>query len=719
MRQTSRKLLFVGPSRADFDAVADCVEVGDELARPVVQWAADLATALAVLREERYAAILLDLNLADSEGLLTLDAVQGAADRAPILIISPPEDETTARSAVKWGARDYAIKGRLDFRPLSRTIQNLIDRQIVDDALYAEKERAEVTLNSIADAVLCSDAAGQVTYLNAVAERMTGWSRSDAAGRPTSEVFAIIDAETRRPVPDPLALVAREDKATALGAGSILVRRDGFEWTIEDSVAPIHDRSGNVTGAVVVFRDVTKAHAETQKLSHMAQHDILTDLPNRALFADRLEQAIGMARRHQRRLAVLFMDCDGFKKVNDTLGHDTGDLLLQSIAKRLVAVVRTSDTVSRQGGDEFVILLSEMENPEDAAICANKIAAALSKPHQLGQFEVNMTASIGIAVYPTSGRNADSLVKAADAALYEAKESGGNTHRTFSRSTKERAIERQSIEESLLQALEQGEFCLHYQPRVELATGALAGVEALLRWNHPQRGLLAPKEFIPIAEESGLIVPIGRWVLAEACRQMAEWRAAGIENVALSVNVSAVELRGIGYPEGVNKIVTELIGQAEGLELELTESVLMNDAEATAGSLTALRALGLRLALDDFGTGFSSLSYLRRFPINTLKIDQSFVKDLAADAGARMLVSAIIGIGKGLGQTVIAEGIETEGQLEVLRDLRCDGGQGFLFSRPLPAADAGIYLAAAKAKSAEGRNASRPVRLHPAIVRTG
>jgi diguanylate cyclase (GGDEF)-like protein/PAS domain S-box-containing protein len=686
----TRNVLFIGPDRADFDAIKNCLAGHRE--RPIrAHWEVKLGPALASLEKKTFEAIL--LALPKSDGLHALRALQAAAPRAPIVILASAEDEP-ARAALRWGARDFLIRGHLEARPLSRTLETLIDRKSVEEALFAEKERAQITLNSIGDAVLCTDTFGCVTYLNPVAEQMTGWSRSEAENQPASDVFRIIDGVTREPVRDPFQLAIRHDKAMALMANSVLVRRDGFESGIEDSVAPIHDRNGKVTGAVVVFRDVSEARALALKMSHLAQHDFLTELPNRVLFDDRLTQAIAMARRHQRQLAVLYLDCDNFKQINDSLGHGTGDLLLQSIAKRLVAATRNSDTVSRHGGDEFVILLSEVETAEDARFCARKIIKALAMPHRIGQHDLHVTASIGTAVYPTDGRNSESLIRCADVALYEAKQGGGNTHRPYRRRMKAHNAQRQSAEGGLLRALEKEQFRLHYQPWVNLATGTVKGAEALIRWNHPDRGVVAPAEFVPMAEESGLIVPIGRWVLREACRQARAWRAAGLGAVRIAVNVSAVEFRSASFLENVTDLLAEYALEAGALELELTETVLMQDTETASGSLRALTDIGIRLTLDDFGTGYSSLSYLKRFPISTLKIDRSFVKEVSSDADSKTLVATIIAMGKSLGKTVIAEGIETEDQLDVLRDLSCDEGQGYHFSRPLPANDFATYLTA-------------------------
>ena len=340
--------------------------------------------------------------------------------------------------------------------------------------------------------------------------------------------------------------------------------------------------NGEVTGAVVVFQDVSEARAAALKVSHLAQHDFLTDLPNRVLFDDRLNQAIGLAQRHQRHIAVLFLDCDNFKNINDSLGHMMGDLLLQSLAKRIAAAGRSSDTVSRQGGDEFIILLPEVNKAEDAAIYAGKILSEVAKPHLIGEHELHLTASIGIALYPADGRNAQTLVHNADIALYEAKESGRNTYKCFRPGMKARALERQSAEGGLLNAVTKEEFVLHFQPRMDLLTGAVIGAEALVRWRDPERGIVSPDDFIPLAEESGLIVPIGRWVLHEACRQAKSWRDAGLPIGTLAVNVSPVEFRNSTYLEGISDLLANGLLEPGLLELELTERTLCRTSKPPA-----------------------------------------------------------------------------------------------------------------------------------------
>src|SRR5229473_449864 len=649
-----------------------------------LEWVRQLSEGLARLSKKGIAAILLELSLTDSQGMETFDKLFAIAPDIPILILGNG-NEALAKEAVGRGAQDYLLPGHLDSYSLPRALRNAIERKAVEDALYVEKERALVTLNSIGDAVLCTDISGNITYLNLVAESMTGWPREEAIGKPLAEVFRIIDGPTRKTARDPMEMAVEQNKTVGLTVNCVLIRRDGFESVIEDSAAPIHDRAGNVTGAVIVFRDVSAARALSLQMTHFAQHDFLTKLPNRMLLNDRLSYSISLARRHNNHIAVIFLDLDRFKYINDSLGHATGDQLLQSVSKRLLAGVRGSDTVSRQGGDEFVILLAEIAYPEDAATSAKKILLSLSAPHSVGGQDLHINGSIGISIYPEDGEDAETLIKNADTAMYHAKENGRNNFQFFKAEMNVKAVERQSLEGNLRRALERKEFLLHYQPKVNLDTGEITGVEALVRWQQPDRGLVPPAQFVPIAEDCGLIVQIGRWVLREACRQARAWQDAGLPPVPITVNVSAVEFRDKGFVECVRTILSETGLEARYLGLELTEGVLMEDAESTAAVLQELKVMGVHLAVDDFGTGYSSLSYLQQFPIDVLKIDQSFVHQITADPDDSTIVSAIINMGKSLKHLVVAEGIETQGQLAFLQALSCAEGQGYLFSRPLAA----------------------------------
>lgn len=419
------------------------------------------------------------------------------------------------------------------------------------------------------------------------------------------------------------------------------------------------------------------------RMAYLAQHDYLTRLPNRVLLNDRIAQAISLAERSGNAIALMFLDLDHFKFINDSLGHAAGDQLLQAVARRLSACVRSSDTVSRNGGDEFVVLLAEGRDMQDASVTAQKIIASLSAPYAIDQHELRMTCSIGISVYPADADSAQVLLKNADTAMYHAKDVGRNNYQFFQHAMNVRAVERQVIESSLWQALERQEFILHYQPTFDLRSGAITGAEALLRWRHPQWGITLPARFVPVAEECGLIVPLGRWVLHEACRQALRWQEQGLRLGTIAVNISALEFRHADFVIGVQAILEETGLPPACLQLEITESVLMGDADASVEVLRQLKDIGVQLAVDDFGTGYSSLSYLLKFPIDVLKIDQSFVHAIGTGNGNGVIVSAVIAMGSSLGFRVVAEGVENQAQLDFLRQRQCHVGQGHLFSRSL------------------------------------
>jgi diguanylate cyclase (GGDEF)-like protein/PAS domain S-box-containing protein len=651
-----------------------------------IEWFSGRAAALERLNDQgknSVAAILIDLVSSDGQELETFDQIFQSSPHIPILLLSTPAQEGVARQAVQRGAQDYILDTRLDSYSLSKALRNMLERVAYAESLFAERERAQVTLNSIGDAVISTDIEANVTYLNPVAESMTGWSSADALGRPSGDIFRFFNGASPEHPINPLALAVQENRIVGLAAGSILVRRDGFESAVEDSAAPIHDRRGRVTGAVMVFHDVTHARAMSQRMSYLAHHDYLTDLPNRLLLDDRLAQAIFVARRQNKQLAVLFVDVDRFKHINDSLGHVIGDELLQSIAQRLRANVRSSDTVSRQGGDEFVILLSAIAHPKDAAFSANKILTALGMPHSVKEHELQISVSIGIGVYPDDGTDSMTLIRNADVAMLNAKESGRNNYQFFRPDMNEHALERQSLESGLRKALESHEFMLYYQPKMDLERETITGVEALIRWNQPGRGMVFPDEFIPIAEQCGYIVPIGQWVLREACRQTQSWLAAGLSPFPVAINISAVELRSKDFVQSVRDVLTETGLDSRYLEFELTETALMQDSQSMLAVLNALKGMGVRLALDDFGTGYSSLSYLKRFPIDALKIDKSFVRGLCTNSGDANIVSAVINMGKSFRLRVIAEGVETREQFLRLQAQQCTEGQGYYFRPPV------------------------------------
>jgi diguanylate cyclase (GGDEF)-like protein/PAS domain S-box-containing protein len=642
-----------------------------------------MADAETFLASNSVDVIVLDLGLRDVQGLDAVRRTHAAAPNVPLVVLTGLDDAQIATQALQEGAQDYLIKGQIETRGLLRALRYAIERSAMDEALFIEQERAEVTLNCIGDAVACTDTAGNITFLNVVAEKMTGWPRAEAAGRPLAEVFRIVDANNREAARTRPAPGAAQDCAIS---NDILIRRDGVEISIEDSVSTIHNRLGDETGAVIVFRDVSATRAMALEMIHSAHHDFLTKLPNRVLLNDRVERAIALAGRHGKKVGLLFLDLDGFKHINDSLGHPIGDKLLQSVAGRLLDCVRDSDTVSRQGGDEFVVLLSEIEHADDAVLIATRMLKAVAVAHSICDHELHVTASIGVSVHPDDGPDAETLIKNADTAMYQAKENGRQNFRFFKPSMNVRAVERQSIEESLRRSLEREEFSVHYQPKIDLRTGLITGAEALLRWTHPTRGLVSPAQFIPVAEDCGLILPIGNWVLRAACEQARDWSDAGVRRTPVAVNVSAVEFWDHGFLDGVFEILADTGLDPRLLELELTESVLMRRADSAASILRTLRDSGVQVALDDFGTGYSSLSYLRKLPIDALKIDQSFIREISETGGRSTIVDAVITMAHGLDLRVVAEGVELPEEVAFLREHRCDQAQGYYFSRPVAAA---------------------------------
>jgi diguanylate cyclase (GGDEF)-like protein/PAS domain S-box-containing protein len=681
----SPQILLIENDAVAADAIRTALATADGSSFEV-KWVRQLSEGLKCLGHKGIAAILLGTSVPGSNGLDAFDQLFNASPDIPILILGGNLSADLAKQAVARGAQDYLLPDHLDSYSLPRALHNAIERKVVEDALYVEKERALVTLNSIGDAVLCTDISGNVGYVNLVAEKMTGWTREEATGRPLGEVFRIIDGATRKTARDPMEMAVEQNRTVGLTLNCVLIRRDGFECAIEDSAAPIHDRAGRVIGAVIVFHDVSAARAMSLEMTHNAQHDVVTGLPNRLLLNDRVSQSIALARRQNRSIAVLFLDLDNFKYINDSLGHDAGDKLLQSISKRLLAAVRSSDTVSRQGGDEFVILLSEIAYPEDAATSAKKILLALNVPCLIGGSDLYTTGSVGISIYPDDAGDAETLIKNADTAMYHAKQNGRNNFQFFRNEMNHKALERQSLEGDLRRALEREEFLLHYQPKVDLSTGEITGAEALIRWKHSDRELIPPSQFVPVAENCGLIVQIDNWVLQAACRQARQWQDAGLPFKRISINVSATEFRNKGFVAGVKTALRETGLEPRYLDLELTESVLMANAKVAVSVLRELKTMGLHLAVDDFGTGYSSLSYLQEFPIDILKIDRSFVQRITGDADDSTIVRAIIDMGKNLNLRVIAEGIETQQQLAFLQTQHCEEGQGYLFSRPVDAA---------------------------------
>ena len=553
---------------------------------------------------------------------------------------------------------------------------DITNRKRAEDQLRLAGE----VFQSSGEAIVITDAAMRIVSVNPAFSTVTGYSADEAVGQTPYSLSTGIRSQERDG-----EIWARvwED---GYWQGEVWDRRrNGDVYPKWLTVSVVRDANGRPVNYIEIFSDVSERKEREERVQHLAHHDFLTDLPNRVLLNDRTTQAISLAERNGSQVAVMFLDLDRFKNVNDSLGHTIGDKLLQEVARRLRSSMRASDTVSRLGGDEFVILIPDMADAADVARTAQKVLDAVSQPYSIDGHELVTTPSVGISVYPNDGRDVETLLKNADAAMYHAKESGRNNYQFFTQDMNTRALERLSLERSLRRAVERGELRLHYQPQYDVRTGEIVGVEALIRWEHPDLGLIPPGKFMVFAEDTGLILPVGEWVLREACRQNRAWQVQGLPPVRVAVNISALQFRNSGFALRVQAALKDAGLDSRWLGLEVTESVLMQeqDADRVTDSLEQLKSLGLELAIDDFGTGYSSLSYLKRFPIDKLKIDQSFVRDITSDKDDAAITSAIIGLTRNLGMRTIAEGVETREQLEFLQEHGCDEAQGFLFSRPL------------------------------------
>jgi diguanylate cyclase (GGDEF)-like protein/PAS domain S-box-containing protein len=545
-------------------------------------------------------------------------------------------------------------------------------------AIERGEQRLRAMMDSVVDGIITVTDDGVVESANPAAARIFGCAPHELVGLRVDELIALSErprAPRRRRAAAPVELAALPRQSLLEVTGR---RRDGTVFPLELSVADLFEPGS----LVVTLRDITARKSVEDQILYHATHDALTGLPNRVLFDDRLATALRHSARHHDMIAVLFLDVDRFKIINDTLGHTVGDTLLVALSRRLREAVRAEDTVARMGGDEFIFILRDLKSAEDAVKPAQKILDAIRPPFHVACHELHVTASIGISLHPADGPGPEQLLKCADMALYRAKERGRDRIQLYNPALNVRVLEQMVLEGRLRRAIEHSQFVLLYQPQIALDSGEVVGFEALLRWRHPELGLLPPNEFVPLAEESGLIEPLGLWVLRTACLQHRAWREARLAPLRLAVNMSARQFQRPGLESRIRDVLAETGMEASRLELELTESVLMQEGDHTASLLAELSGLGIGLALDDFGTGYSSLSYLKRFPITRVKIDRSFVRDIATSEGDAAVARAVIAMAHGLGVEVVAEGIETLEQLAVLRRYECDEGQGYLLGRP-------------------------------------
>jgi len=542
------------------------------------------------------------------------------------------------------------------------------------------RERA---IESSVSAICITDnlaADNPIVYVNPAFERITGYSSQEVLGR---NARLLQGSDLAQPALITIRAALKDQRPCHVVLRNY--RKDGSMYWNDLNIAPVRNDAGAVTHYIGVHSDITDAKTHQDELARQANHDSLTGLPNRNLLWDRIDRACERTQRYGDFAAIAFLDLDNFKIVNDSLGHTLGDHLLRAVAARLEASLRAMDTVARLGGDEFVLVLSDQKSEERVSAELRRVVESFAHPFSVDGRDVFITASVGVALYPQDAKDPESLMKSAELAMYRAKESGRNTYQLYTTEMQSRVNERLALESRLRRALEQGEFSLHYQPQVDLRSNRIFGCEALLRWNQPDLGMVDPAKFIPLSEETGLIIPIGEWIVRTACRQCKDWQDAGLPAVTVAVNISARQFREKTLLQTVAGILAEIGLDPRLLELEVTESVIMHDAQNVITDLQAFRDMGVRLSIDDFGTGYSSLSYLKRFPVDRLKIDQSFVRDITTNADDAAIAQAVITLGHTMNLRVLAEGVETAEQLAFLRRNQCDEMQGYLFGRPVPA----------------------------------
>ncbi|HYC46064.1 MAG TPA: EAL domain-containing protein [Burkholderiales bacterium] len=577
-------------------------------------------------------------------------------------------------------------------------VHDVSARRDAELALRESEEKFRQLADNIPEIFWITDARQRkLHYLSPGFETLTGKPLSEVMRRPRAWLQVVHPDDRER-----VRLARKGLPQNEYNIEYRIVLADGGVRWVHDQAFPVRDANGKVYRIAGIGADVTHRKEAEEKLVYLAHYDGLTGLPNRVLFFDRLQQTLAQAGRRGVLAAVMFLDLDRFKVVNDTLGHGIGDELLRHVAHRLAGCVRVGDTVARFSGDEFVLIVNDLHSAEDARHIAQKVLQAFTDPFRLGGHEVFVSTSVGISMFPSDCEDEQALLKNADTAMYRAKESGRNNFQFYTREMNARAMYRLELENSLRHALERGEFRLHYQPKACLHTGRVTGVEALLRWERPDHGLVPPGEFVPLLEDTGLIVPVGEWVLSEACRQVEAWRRSGREGLSIAINISARQFATRNLGEVVKRALDAHQADPKLIELELTESLLMGNTEEVVRTLEYLKSLGVRLSIDDFGTGYSSLSYLKRFPIDALKIDRSFIDEITTDVDDATITRAVIGMAHNLGLKVVAEGVETEAQIAFLSANGCDEAQGYYFARPQPAGQLAKLLQEARSARLTG-----------------
>lgn len=676
--------------KAGMEFVSEQVETRDAFVQALDTWHPDI--------------VLADYKLPHFDGLTALELLRERSVELPFVFVSGTMGEEFAIETLHRGASDYVLKGHLaKLGPAVKRALQVAEtqrlRHLAEQDLFNSRQMLRTVLDTIPQRVFWKDR--QSTYL--------GCNQPFATDTDHATPQALIGKTDFDFAPEAMAQHWRDEDRQVMEGGKPLLnqeesyaRPDGAQgWRVVSKV-PLRDQEGRVSAILCTYEDITERKASEEHTRFLVYHDGLTELPNHLLAFDRLQQAMAYADREGSKVALLFLDLDNFKTINDSLGHTIGDKLLREVASRLRQCVRDTDTVSRQGGDEFLIVVPALSDTEASAPVLDKLLQSIHMPMEIDGHELSTTVSIGIAMFPDDGRDFESLMKKADTAMYQAKEAGRNTYCFFNKHMNDDVLENLQMRSGLGRALERGEFTLHYQPQIDLHSGTLVGVEALVRWQHPTLGLVPPGRFIPVAEETGMIVGIGEWVMQEACRQAAAWQQAGHPKMSMAVNLSAIQFKRGDVEKTVMRALAQSGLDPALLELELTESILIRDTESILATVQRIKLLGVMLSIDDFGTGYSSLSYLKRFSVDKLKIDQSFIRHLATDPDDAAIVRAVVQMARSLGLRTIAEGVEDERVLKYLRIYHCDEAQGYHIARPMPAEEMSAYLVA------EQQRAERP-----------
>lgn len=684
--QNSRSVLIVDDEPGQLDSLTQLMSVsGYE-----VGTATTGNEAIEALSREAYDTILLDLHMPDGDGFDVIDHVVSNGVHAKVIVVSGNADFESTRNALKKGAYDFLKKPYVPDELLA-TVNNATNKrqlEIANEVIQQKLEESEhlhrFIVDHSPDIVFMLDTEGNFTFLNDTVYQALGFEKKELIGQHYTKVVS-------PPSKDQAKYVFTERRAGHRKSRNVELKlkcRDDSEYRYFDTTSMSVDLGTSsvhgtppIQGTYGVARDVTEKKQAQEIINYQAYHDMLTRLPNRALMEDRLSLSITHAIRNKQKLAFMFLDLDRFKWVNDTLGHTTGDRLLQSVAQRLEGCLRRGDTLARFAGDEFALILPNVNHEDDAVIIAEKIISELKEPFSIDDHDLYVTSSIGIAMYPEAGTTLDTLIASADLAMYAVKERGKNGYQFFDTSMNEASNARLTIERELRKALTTDDIKVCYQPQVDAETEKLVGFEALIRWEHPVNGLIFPGDFIPIAEETGLILELGRYVLDKACSDVRKWRAEGMKDVRVSINCSGLQVEQDSFISEITDTLKKYDLPGQCLEVEITENTIMNDMAIVIQKLRQLTTLGIKVAIDDFGTGYSSLSYLQQFPINTLKIDKSFVSSIHVSDEGTSIVDAIVAMAKGLKLSLIAEGVETDPQLEYLKNLGCEAIQGYLFGK--------------------------------------